>query len=112
MRQIAFLAAAGLLAGCAAAPSWQWVKPGATAAEFEQHSAQCDYETDAATQATDYSLRSSFGRELDRSVRTRNLFVKCMVAKGYRQESIGSAVQANVRDDCRWVTPSEYRCGK
>lgn len=110
----AVFAAAALLAGCATQPAWQWVKPGATQADFDQHKAQCDYETSAATQATDYTLRTTFGQELDRAMRKDDLMVKCMVAKGYRQEPIAAAPQVSVqvRDDCRWVNAGEYRCGK
>lgn len=87
MRFTALLIATAL-AGCAAQPKWQWVKPGATQAEFGQHKAQCDYETSAATQGTDYTLATIFGQELDRAMRKNDLFVKCMVAKGYRQEPL------------------------
>lgn len=113
MKKLVIIAAVAL-AGCATQPAWQWVKPGATQADFDQHKAQCDYETSAATQTTDYSLRSSFGQELDRSMRQRDLMTKCMVAKGYRQEPIAAAPQVSVqvRDDCRWVNAGEYRCGR
>ena len=88
-RTIVIGTAAMVLAACAAPqPRWQWVKPGATQAEFDQHRAQCDYETSAATQGTDYTLRTSFGQELDRALRKNDLMVKCMIAKGYRQEPI------------------------
>jgi hypothetical protein len=85
--RLAALAVAALLAGCSTTqPNWHWIKPGATQAEFDQHKAQCDYETSAATQGTDYGFRTILGQELDRSTRKRDLFMKCMTAKGYRQE--------------------------
>lgn len=87
MRKV-FLIVALSLAGCATQPRWHWIKDGSTQAEFDQHKAQCDYETSAATQATDYGFRSVFGQELDRAMRKNDLFIKCMVAKGYRQEPI------------------------
>lgn len=79
---------AAALAGCATQPNRQWVKPGATQADFDQHVAQCDYETTAATQSTDYGLRTSFGQELDRAMRKKELMGLCLVAKGYHQEPI------------------------
>lgn len=79
------LAIVALLAmfGCAAQPQYQWIHPTADQAQFQKDVAQCDYETSAATQGTDYSYRTIFGQELDRSMRKNDLAVKCMVAKGY-----------------------------
>jgi len=75
-----------VLAACAPMKPMVWVKPGATAAEFEQAKAQCIYEVTAATQQTDYSYRTVIGQELDRSIRQRELGLLCMKARGWNQE--------------------------
>ncbi len=69
------------LAGCAQ-PTLM-VKPGATQADIAKDKAQCDYETSAATQTTDYGYRTIFGQELDRALRKRELMQKCLIARGY-----------------------------
>lgn len=74
------------LAACAPMQPLMWVKAGATEAEFEQAKAQCVYEVTAATQQTDYGLRTVFGQELDRSIRQRDLAILCMKARGYTQK--------------------------
>lgn len=55
---------------------------------FDKDVAQCDYETSAATQQTDYGYNTIFGQELDRAVRKRNLTEQCMKAKGYYSQRI------------------------
>jgi hypothetical protein len=94
------LAIAALLAGCAAQPRYAWVHPTGDRAQFDKDTAQCDYETSAATQQTDYSYRSIFGQELDRSMRKNALAEQCMKAKGYIRSS-SAAIRS---DDDRLVT--------
>jgi len=81
-----FICLAAVLAGCAAQPQKVMLyKDGGTQSEYQQAIAQCDYEVSVATQQTDYSLHSIFGQELDRSIRQRDLGIKCMAAKGWVQ---------------------------
>ena len=85
LKTLASLAAATCLVACAAPQKpIVWYKDGATEAEFSQAKYQCDYETTAATQNTDYSYRSIIGQEMDRAMRKGDLFKRCMMAKGYR----------------------------
>lgn len=71
-----------VLAGCA--PRYFLTRDGATAENYKNDIATCDYETSAATQGTDPSLRSIFGQELDRANRKNDLMLKCMLAKGWK----------------------------
>ena len=98
-----------LLAGCA--PRYQWVKPNATQADFEQDAARCTYEAQAATatygssQPTAYTTGGAIGQGIGigigRAIENNNLAVLCMRAKGYNQVQIGPqqaypAVQAPI----------------
>lgn len=76
-------AACLLVVGCAAPKPVIWNRPGGTQTEFDQDTARCDYETSAATQVTDNSFSTILGREYDRAVRKKELFGKCMVARGW-----------------------------
>jgi hypothetical protein len=71
------------LAACAAPPTLHWKYVGKGESDLPQAMAQCDYETSAATQATDYSFRSIIGQEMDRASRKSDLNVRCMGAKGW-----------------------------
>lgn len=83
MKKITVLALALSLTACAVPQHIVWNKPGAVEADYNRDAAQCDYETSAATQGTDYSYSSIFGQELDRSLRKKDILKKCMVAKGW-----------------------------
>lgn len=74
-----------LLVGCAARQQYVWIAPTGSGLATHQVEAKCDYETTAATQGTDYSLRTSFGQELDRAMRKQSLYEKCMLANGMRK---------------------------
>lgn len=74
-----------LIPGCAVQPRYEWIHPTGDRAQFDKDRAQCEYESTAATQQTDYSYRSSFGQELDKAMRRGDLGVLCMKAKGYTQ---------------------------
>lgn len=79
-----------LLAGCAG-PSYTWAPlPGSTV-NMSQAEARCDYEATAATQGTNYSMRSSLGQELDREMRKQDLLERCMRANGFQKVSAGAA---------------------
>lgn len=112
MKLIVATLCVGLLAGCATTQPTVWVKDGASQQDFDQARAQCEYEVAAATQAPDYSYRTIVGQELDRAMRQRELGVLCMQAKGFRQQAPSPDVKVQARDDCRWVRPDEFRCGK
>lgn len=81
--RFAALAAALLVAGCAAPQPMIFDKAGATQADYDRSWARCDYETSAATQGTDYTFGTIIGQELDRAMRKRDLIVKCMGAEGF-----------------------------
>lgn len=83
MKRTTILYGIAALMGCATQPANNWIHPTADRAQFNKDRAQCDYETSAATQQTDYSYRSIFGQELDRSMRKSSLYDLCMKAKGY-----------------------------
>lgn len=70
------------LAGCA--PRYLLTRDGATLDDYNGDIAKCDYETSAATQGIDPSLRSMFGQELDRANRKNDLMLKCMLARGWK----------------------------
>lgn len=74
-----------------------WTKPGASEVDFNKDNAQCDYETSAATQAVDYSYRTAFGQELDRTIRKAELWKKCMIARGWTASAAPSKP-----DYCYW----------
>jgi hypothetical protein len=89
MKTMPLIALSAVIAGCAAAPQQpqiMWNKPGATQAEFELARDQCIYEVTAATQNVDRSYRTAIGQEIDRNMRQRDLAVKCMRAKGFREQ--------------------------
>lgn len=78
------LSIAVLLSGCAAVNEpLVFDKPGATQTDFNQAWARCDYQTSAATTATDYTYATIIGQELDRATRKRELTIKCMTAEGF-----------------------------
>lgn len=83
-----FLAAATLaaLAGCANQPTYYYRMASAGDGDLLKDQAQCDYETSAATQAPDRSIRSTFAQDMDRGWRQADLMTRCMRAKGWRQE--------------------------
>lgn len=80
--------AVALIAGCAAQQQTAWVRAWPGGNSLQQDSAQCDYETSAATQTTDYGFKTMFGQELDRAVRKNDLAVQCMRAKGWTRVAI------------------------
>lgn len=83
MRVILLAAAAALITGCAAQQPLVWDRVWPGDADLSQDLARCDYESTAATQATDYSFRSGLGQELDRAIRKRDLGMLCMKSKGW-----------------------------
>jgi hypothetical protein len=87
MRMTICFVALAAMGGCAVAPQQPitWYKDGASQRDFDQAAAQCEYEVSAATQGTDPTLRTVFGQELDRAQRQRDLGIKCLRAKGFRQ---------------------------
>ncbi|WP_295986396.1 hypothetical protein [uncultured Variovorax sp.] len=87
-----------VLVGCAG-PGYSWVPMPGNSGSLAQSEARCDYETSAATQATDYSLRTSFGQELDRAIRKNDLYEKCMRAQGFQKMSSASNIPPA---DPRW----------
>jgi hypothetical protein len=90
MKTMPLIALAAMLAGCGSLPQQpqiMWNKPGgATQAEFELARDQCIYEVTAATQQVDRSYRTGIGQEIDRNFRQRDLAIKCMRAKGFREQ--------------------------
>jgi hypothetical protein len=90
MKTVPLIALAATIAGCTAPPQQpqiMWNKPGgATQAEFELARDQCIYEITAATQQVDRSYRTGIGQEIDRNLRQRDLAIKCMRAKGFREQ--------------------------
>jgi len=86
--RLLFCACVISLVGCAAREPMQWTKVRGDAQDLVQVTARCDYETTAATQGTDYSFRSSFGQELDRAIRKRDLEQRCMLANGYALQPV------------------------
>jgi hypothetical protein len=80
----AAVALCALLAGCAAPQKLTLYKDGGSQQEYEADIAKCEYEVSLHTQQVDPTMRSSFGQELDRSMRRRDLGIKCMLARGYR----------------------------
>jgi len=70
------------LAGCAAAPL-QWIKAGATEAQFAQDRRECEFDVAKATQTYDPSMRSMLGQDLQRVMRQRELGIMCLRARGY-----------------------------
>ena len=58
-------------------PSWRWVKPGGTEAEFSQDRKQCSFEADKAT--------GSISNLDDWVIRGARVFTSCMEAKGYEK---------------------------
>ncbi len=71
------------LAGCAGPPP-VWVKPGATAAEFEADKRYCEFEM--AKVQSDPSLKTGVGQGIDLSIRKRDLGIACMRSRGYSQQ--------------------------
>lgn len=80
---IAALLAAG---GCANQPTYYYRMASAGDGDLLKDQAQCDYETSAATQAPDRSIRSTFAQDMDRGWRQAELMTRCMRAKGWAQE--------------------------
>src|SRR5439155_13905673 len=99
MRSSPFIVVA-ILAGCAAPGQFAWVPLPGTTVSYDRAEARCDYETSAATQTTDYSFRSSLGRELDRALRKRDLTDKCMRAQGFQKVDV--SVSNAPAADPRW----------
>lgn len=99
MRSSPFIVVA-LLAGCAAPGQFAWVPLPGTTISYDRAEARCDYETSAATQGTDYSYRTSLGRELDRALRKRDLTEKCMRAQGFQKIDVSAS--ASPPADPRW----------
>lgn len=84
VKLIALGAVIASVTGCASTRGeMEWIRVGTGGLELSQAEAKCDYETSAATQATDYSLRTVFGQELDRAMRKRDLQQKCLLANGF-----------------------------
>lgn len=92
MKQIMILALGLVLTACATQQRIVWNKPGAVEADYNRDIAQCDYETSASTQGTDYSYRSTLGQEIDRAMRKNDLLKKCMVARGWSASTSSPAV--------------------
>lgn len=89
-----------ILTGCAAPGQFAWVPLPGTTISYDRAEARCDYETSAATQGTDYTYRTSLGRELDRALRKRDLAEKCMRAQGFRKVDVSAA--SSPPADPRW----------
>lgn len=82
MRAI-FLLGVLVLTACAAPKPIVWVKPGAAAQEIERARAECEYQTAAATQQADSTLRGGLAAEIDRGIRRDKLMALCMRSKGF-----------------------------
>jgi hypothetical protein len=91
MIRILILALALTLTACATQQPTRWSKPGALEADYNRDVAQCDYETSASTQGTDYSYRTVIGQEIDRAMRKNELLKKCMVARGWSASTSSTA---------------------
>lgn len=79
----AFFLGVLVLAGCAAPKPPVWVKTGAGPTDAKQASAECEYQSAAATQQTDSTLRGGLAAEVDRGMRRDKLMVLCMRSKGF-----------------------------
>lgn len=85
--------------GCA---TTQWVKPGATAADFERDKAQCIYEATIYTQPTpvatyrrwENQLAASFGAALADGLRQAELTARCLEARGWRRMTVPEGSRA------------------
>lgn len=93
MKRLSLFAAVLAITGCVTNPPMEWVQTRGGGMDLDQAIARCDYESSAATQGTDYSLRTSFGQELDRAIRKNNLQRQCMAANGYVQRPIRQQVE-------------------
>jgi hypothetical protein len=70
-----------LLAGC---QTTQWVKPGATASDFEADKRQCVYESNLATPGTpSYDVGSAIAAGINDGMRLGQLQTMCMQARGW-----------------------------
>lgn len=72
-----------VLAGCAAPKPPVWVKTGPGPADSRQASAECEYQSAAATQQTDSTMRGGLAAVVDQGMRKDKLMVLCMRSKGF-----------------------------
>lgn len=81
MQKMMVVALASVLAGCASA---QWVKPGATAADFASDKAQCEYQANLATPGTPYyDQGSAIASGISDGIRLAQLQRLCLQARGW-----------------------------
>ena len=78
-----FLLGVLVLTACAAPNPIVWVKPGAAAQEIERARAECEFQSAAATQQNDSTLRGGLAAEIDRGMRRNELMTLCMRSRGF-----------------------------
>ena len=77
-----------VLAGCVQAP--QWHKDGATQEQISEDAKLCQNESLKVVQNEDRHIRSTYGQEMDKSARRRELTTVCMRAKNYEMDKDNS----------------------
>jgi hypothetical protein len=86
------LVAALFMCGCADPPVWS--KPGATQADFNRDSYECERDTRMAA--------ASFGTGVVASIQAQDFMGRCMVAHGYAQRGATKGVDPDETVSCKY----------
>src|SRR5437762_12966528 len=107
MRNSAYAALVAVITGCAIQPTYMWVRPNTSQAEFEADRARCLYEAEAAVATygssapTQRTLGGSSAQGLSlgygKAMESNNLGVLCMKARGYSQQALDAAAVSTAR---------------
>ncbi len=93
VRIVATLGAALLLAGCQTT-NVRWVRPGATAADFEADKMRCEYDARLAlapaTAAPTYGMGNAIAQGMSLGIERINLMTMCMQTKGWTRQTVSS----------------------
>lgn len=93
LRFVTVMACALALAGCGAGGQMRWVKPGATAADFDQDKMACEYEAAKATASGgNFGMQTSIGAGIAEGMKRQELGIMCLRSKGYTQQVQAAAV--------------------
>jgi len=81
------------LAGCA--NNVRWVRPGATAADFEADKLRCEYDARLATAnsatAPTYGMGNAIGQGISLGIEQANLMTLCMQTKGWTRQTVSAS---------------------